>query len=648
MFSPYRPKPIAFQLKKLSAAVAMAMLFSQAHAAGWGDLTVLSSLGQPLRADIELVSVAAQDDGPLTVKLASVDAYRRANIEFNPVLMSLRFAVEQRGGLQFVRVTSTQPVNEPFVDMLLELSSSSGRVVREYVFLLDPATTEAAQMVAAAPIASPAPASKPAAQPQRAPSQQAAPKPSASKPAAAPTASAKPRLTLTGVTAVSATDNKAGVIALEDYATMEKQVADANARVLALEQKINDLQKLLETTNTLLADLQKQNEAATTLAKPPQQTETPAALPAAALVAETKPAAQEQPATAVPAKPAPALPQPAAPTSATQPPAEETDYLIPGAALLAALLGAAGIYTSRRRKSKQAAEPGIRGDAHADKTATGAGDTATAALSTGLLLPTGIGHTHEVDPLAEADVYIAYGRDVQAEDILKEALARQPDRHPVRVKLLSIYAGRKDLQSFDALASELHRMTKGEGEDWQQAAELGREIAPANPLYAVQAEPEPEPELVLERVEDEPPSAPLPGLVPTEEISPVALEAAPGEVDFDLDNLAAQAEPLPAIPQIAGEVPGSGPGPIDFDLIKPAPQEEEDLAPIPELPVVALDESSEDGNLMDFDFLQSGAKAEAVPELPQAVLETVKAEDALLDFDFLKPAAEKSEDGAKR
>lgn len=644
MFSPYRPKPIAFQLKKLSAAVAMAMLFSQANAAGWGDLAVLSSLGQPLRADIELISAAGQDEGPISVKLASVDAYRRANIEFNPVLMSLRFAVEQRGGRQFVLVTSTQPVNEPFVDMLVELSSSSGRIVREYVFLLDPAATESAQTVVAAPIVSPAPARKPAAQPPRVPAQQAASKPSGSKPAAP----AKPRLTLTGVTAVSATDSKAGVIALEDYATMEKQVADANARVEALEQKINDLQKLLEVTNTLLADLQKQNEAAMASAKPAPQTEAPAALPAAAPVAEAKPAAQEQPAVPAPAKPAPAMPQPV-----VQPPADETDYLIPGAALLAALLGAAGIYTSRRRKAKQAVEPGSRNDAHGEKaaTATGAGNTATAALTTGLLLPTGIGHTHEVDPLAEADVYIAYGRDVQAEDILKEALARQPDRHPVRVKLLSIYAGRRDLQSFDALAGELHRMTKGEGEDWQQAAELGREIAPANSLYAARAEqaaaPEPEPERVLERVEDEPTSASLPGLVPTEEISPVAIEAAPGEANFDLDNFDAQAEPLPAISLAAGEEAGSGPGPIDFDLITPAQKIEDDLVSIPELPIVALDETSADGNLMDFDFLKPEAKAETVPELPQAVLETAKAEEALLDFDFLKRAGEKSEDSAK-
>jgi len=641
MFSPHRPKPIAFQFKKLSAAVAMAMLFSQADAAGWGDLTVLSSLGQPLRADIELISVGGQEDGPLTVKLAGVDAYRRANIEFNPVLMSLRFAVEQRGGRQFVHVTSTQPVNEPFVDMLLELSSSNGRVVREYVFLLDPASADAQQVATVAPLGNTValPARKPV-QPAPVPARPSPTKTAASKPATPNTAVSKPRLTLSGVTATSATDDKAGVIALDDYATMEKQVAEANARVKVLEQKVNDLQKLLEVTNTLLAELQKQNEAAATAPRPAPQMEA-AAIPATAPVAEARPAVQEAPAVPAPLKAAPSAPAAPKPVA---PPEEETDYLIPGAALLAALLGAAGIYSSRRRKARQAVEAGFRDATRGDKpTISTAGDGATTALTTGLLLPTALGNTHEVDPLAEADVYIAYGRDVQAEDILKEALNKQPDRHAVRVKLLSIYAGRKDLQSFDALARELHGMTKGEGEDWQQAAELGREIAPANPLYAVKAEQPaaPEPELVLERVEEEQPSPFLPDLTPTEEISPVALEAAPGDVDFDLDNLDAQAAPLPAIPP-------SGPGPIDFDFLKPVQQAEENLAPIPELPVAALDEPKADDNLMDFDFLKPEAKAETVPELPQAALEEAKQEEALLDFDFLKPAGEKSEDSLKR
>ena len=92
--------------------------------------------------------------------------------------------------------------------------------------------------------------------------------------------------------------------------------------------------------------------------------------------------------------------------------------------------------------------------------------------------------TNEVDPVAEADVYIAYGRDAQAEEILKEALRMHPERYPVRLKLLEIYAARKDQRAFETQAGELYSMTRGQGDEWAQAAALGLSIDPANPLYA--------------------------------------------------------------------------------------------------------------------------------------------------------------------
>ncbi|MCX7169102.1 MAG: pilus assembly protein FimV, partial [Proteobacteria bacterium] len=91
--------------------------------------------------------------------------------------------------------------------------------------------------------------------------------------------------------------------------------------------------------------------------------------------------------------------------------------------------------------------------------------------------------TEEVDPIAEADVYMAYGRDTQAEEILKEALVKDPTRQPVRLKLLEIYAGRKDTATFATVAAELHAGTGGEGEFWQKAATLGLQLDPSNPLY---------------------------------------------------------------------------------------------------------------------------------------------------------------------
>ncbi|MGB7478753.1 MAG: pilus assembly protein FimV, partial [Burkholderiaceae bacterium] len=160
MHSKNSSRRIGRHLKGLSVAVASALvLMSGADAAGLGKLTVLSALGQPLRAEIEVTSVGSDEAGTLTAKLAPQAAFRQANIEFNPALMSLRFAVEQRGTGSVIKVSSTQPMNEPFIDMLLELSSSNSRLVREYTFLLDPADLRLTQSPQVAqPVSVPTPA----------------------------------------------------------------------------------------------------------------------------------------------------------------------------------------------------------------------------------------------------------------------------------------------------------------------------------------------------------------------------------------------------------------------------------------------------------------------------------------------------------
>ena len=99
---------------------------------------------------------------------------------------------------------------------------------------------------------------------------------------------------------------------------------------------------------------------------------------------------------------------------------------------------------------------------------------------TGLSIDTNEG----VDPVAEADVYMAYGRDSQAEEILNDALKADPKRGAIYVKLLEIHAQRQDLQQFEATASELFTRTQGQGRDWEKAAQMGRRLDPSNPLYS--------------------------------------------------------------------------------------------------------------------------------------------------------------------
>ena len=126
-------------IKSIALALAFLLSPSLAVAAGLGKLTVLSGLGQPLKAEIELIAMQKGEADNLSVRLPSSDSFRKANIEYTGALLSVKFSIEQRGPERYVVVLSSgQPINEPFLDLLVELDWNTGRLVREYTFLLDP------------------------------------------------------------------------------------------------------------------------------------------------------------------------------------------------------------------------------------------------------------------------------------------------------------------------------------------------------------------------------------------------------------------------------------------------------------------------------------------------------------------------------
>jgi len=101
----------------------------------------------------------------------------------------------------------------------------------------------------------------------------------------------------------------------------------------------------------------------------------------------------------------------------------------------------------------------------------------------------GLGAIHaeetEIDPIAEADVYLAYRRYEQAEALLKEAINADAGRHELKVKLLEIYHATKDVDSFEAQAESLYALLAGQEEGmWNQVVEMGRELLPDHPLFA--------------------------------------------------------------------------------------------------------------------------------------------------------------------
>lgn len=111
-----------------------------ASAANMGGINVSSALGHPLKAEILLAELGENDRSAVVAKMASVNEYKSAGMDYPYSIPKLNFEIDPRAnGETYLKITSTQPVNEPFVSLLIELSWPSGKLLREYTFLLDPA-----------------------------------------------------------------------------------------------------------------------------------------------------------------------------------------------------------------------------------------------------------------------------------------------------------------------------------------------------------------------------------------------------------------------------------------------------------------------------------------------------------------------------
>ncbi len=183
----------------VAAAALLGLAAPHATALGLGRISVQSALGEPLRAEIDIPEINAEELASFRTTVASPEAFKSAGLDYNPAVASIRITLERRAdGRHFLRLVSSRPVSDPFVDLILETQWSSGRIVRDYTMLFDPPSSRqqaplAAQVTPAAPAAraalpppaqaqSPAPASAGRAQPARAPAAQprqaAAPRPS--------------------------------------------------------------------------------------------------------------------------------------------------------------------------------------------------------------------------------------------------------------------------------------------------------------------------------------------------------------------------------------------------------------------------------------------------------------------------------------
>lgn len=400
----------------------------------------------------------------------------------------------------------------------------------------------------------------------------------------------------------------------EESTAKEKAIKEANQRIADLEKNIKEMQKLLELRNQNLADLQKQ--AAADKAAPAAAAPTPAAQAPAS--AEDATAKAEMP------KPVPSAP--------VQPEISLLDeltanplYLGGGAAaaLLLALLGVRVAAARRRKAAGLAGSLKASGELQESAFLGGAGGARIDTSDTSFLTDfsqSGLGAigTNEVDPIAEADVYMAYGRDAQAEEILKEALTKDPYRHEIRLKLLEIHAGRKNANAFGFVAEELHAALAGQASPiWDKAAAMGRSLDPDNPLYVEQPSAAAEPsfdEAMVAVAVTAGLAAAAEGAGAAEPVSPEMPEEAAAEAE----QVQAEAEVEPAATDLG----------FEFDLGAPAEAAPETAEAQPEVVEEAVEQQEV---LMEFDL---GALTEAAPEVAEVAPEpeeTVEPQEAAME-----------------
>ena len=677
----------------MSIAVALLAQTAAAHSAGLGRLSVESALGQPLQAEIDVIATDPAELSNLHARLASPEAFKKADLELNSTITHIKFALDKKsdGGL-VLKLTSDKPVNDPYIDMLVELDWGNGQMLREYTILLDPPIMKSAgngqnngNLIVSPAVTHGAVSSNPPVaqgQSQLAAKTEQTPPPqnrfvpppskaggesevanteSASGPqtigpikrgenlseiaertkpdgirleqmlvglyrhnekafdgnmnrlktgqilkvpskeevasisekdaaqevqlqaadwhsyrqklagevAATPKSAEKSAQASGKIT--SAVEDKAALprtgrdvlklskgelpenngklaggksaatnpalqkqMAQDDAEARKKALAEANDRAAALEKNNQAMQKLLALKNQSLAEAQKNQvkPVAPVVVKPP----VPAAKPVV------------KPITIVP------------------PPGNWYDVLNPlyvGAGAVILLLAALFAFMNKSRNRRQGLskfENSILTNLdHKPNTVYGAqgGTSVNTNNNTSFLTDfsqSGLGtlDTHEVDPIAEAEVYMAYGRDEQAEEILKEAMLKDPGRHEIKLKLLEIYAARNNLPAFETISTELYSALNGESTPiWEKAAELGRKLDPKNPLYGGDASVTPLPASILQNeniLADETDDVPETGEMPeahrdpapraAEEHYEMPVEAAmdfPMAMDFDIE-----------------------------------------------------------------------------------------------------------------
>jgi FimV-like protein len=370
-------------------------------------------LNQPFNADIALVDAGGLAEGELSVSLATADEFSRAGVERVFFLNDLKFTPILRGNRSLIRVTSSKPVNEPFLNFLVQVNQPNGRLLREYTVLIDPPGSPGIVPVNDDPAPRPQSSAFPSVEPAVAPppaAKAATPKPDVDKPAAVP-----------GNDAV-AEQLAASVLQNQQ---LQKNIDELNARLQAQDEQIAGQKKQVIELQTQLA--------------------------------EVKQAPVE-----------PVVPQVTVPVPVVGEESEPTPWLlIIGLLALVALLSLAVFIRRQRQQAQVQAEPlpvqPLRHEPEPHHTEE--------PIRPASRLQPLAGSTEEPpagDVLEGVGIYLAYGRLSEAAGLLRDALVREPQRTDLAVQLLEVLGKQGDVQAYDAQESSLREA----GFDAQQLQDI--------------------------------------------------------------------------------------------------------------------------------------------------------------------------------